>query len=768
MKSVFLSITTFLLLNTAVFAQNESLPEDSSEPPVTYNKKELDSLLLELRKEFYNANYEIIIEHAPGLIQNAVQINAPQTEERLISALGNAFIQFDEHENAYNLFNQSLNRAKKKKDTFSILSAYINLGNTFIFKEPEKAIKYFEKGTEYLKAERNQAEINFSDRASFILHNNLAELYVGIKKPKKAQYYLDESQSLLSLPSLAPAKEEYTATGYHIQGAIDLLENRYDAAISNSHKALSDGEGLLDENYVINAYKVLLDAYGKTGKYKELSDIRIPYDSLKDKRYESEKIRQQQIANSKFNLEKYKQELRETQLAGELSQQKASKNKLLFIFSAILGGVLALLIGVLLFAGYKRNHLLSDLRKKNHQYLGAKEVSEQLARSNTRFLSTISHELRTPLYGIIGLSSVLMKNDKLDDESLEEIKSLKFSADYLLALVNDVLHINKFESEEGRKLQNDHFILNNLIQNIVQSFEFNNQKNNNSVQVDIDSRIPEVLLGDKMKLSQVLMNLISNASKFTEDGDISISMKLDNKNDDTIGILFSIEDSGKGIPLDEQNKIFDEFTQVKTDNSQGGTGLGLPIVNKILHILDSKLQFKSAEGVGTAFSFLLQLKESSMEHVQSAVVLPNSDALKGKHILIVDDNKINQLVTQKVLAQYEIQYAVANDGVEAIEKVKEHAFDAVLMDINMPRMNGFDASKEIRTFNKVVPIIALTATIYDGIHEKLSYCGVDDAIVKPYDTEMLLKALTKHICLQKRYPFGTVSSAIGETIKYSG
>ncbi|MBS9463943.1 response regulator [Flagellimonas sp. 389] len=752
MKCLQFFTVAFLIAFGFALAQDKSLDQYLAEAPL-FNEEELNQKLLGLRKDFYNANYENIIEEAPQLIQNAILINSPRIEQRLTSVLGNSFIQFDEHENAYDLFSKSLKRAAAKKDTFSIISTYINLGNTFIFKDPEKAIQYFKKGTYYIKPNKNgEDESGFNDIASFILYNNLAELYVGIKSPKQAQRYLKKSQQLLSLPSLASQENEYRAAGYYIQGAIDLLEKRNEDAISNAQKALSLGKDLLDENYLINIYEILIDVYANSEKYKELNTIRVPYDSLKNKRYEKEKIRQQQIASSKFNLENYKQELRETQLANELSEHKASKNKLLFIFSAILGGVLVLLLVVLLWARHKRNHLLVDLREKNQKYLEAKDKSEKLAQSNTRFLSTISHELRTPLYGIIGLSTVLMNNDELE-KCHEEIKSLKFSADYLLALVNDVLHINKFESEEGRKLQNEDFSLYNLIQDIVQSFEFNNQKNNNSVHVDIDSQIPKMLFGDKMKLSQVLMNLISNASKFTQDGSISITAKLDKKDDDAVAVLFTIADTGLGIPLEEQDKIFDEFAQVENHKGQGGTGLGLPIVNKLLQILDSKLFFKSSKGDGTTFSFSLKVLESDMKSIPKTQEKINSKSLKNKYVLIVDDNKINQLVTQKVLALYNIRYAVAGDGLEAIEKAKNDTFDAILMDINMPGMDGFDASKAIRNFNTTIPIIALTANSNETMEETIYDFGIDDTVAKPYDTEILLKTLSKHIYPDEKYPF---------------
>lgn len=700
--------------------------------------EQIDSLIPVIRKYFYESDYEKVVELTPSLIERATALEGDETASRLRSALGNAFIRLDDSNGAYALFNESLELGIQKKDTLGILSSYLNLGNTFFFNNAERSIHYFEKGLSLAE------KTSDNNTVLFIAHNNLAELYVREENPSKAQYHIEKAKKLLNLKGLEDRKEEYLSTVKYVEGAIFLLRDQPREAVASVNTSLEIGEGKIDENYLISNYQVLMSAYDKLGRYEELNEIRKIYDPLVNKRYEAEKIRQQKNATSRFNLDKYKQELRASQLENELALQKAAKNNLLLKTSYGIAGILLLLLGFLLYVRYKRNKLLADLKIKNKQYLAAKEKSEKLTKSNTKFLSTISHELRTPLYGIIGLSSVFLDDPKLKSHK-DDLNSLKFSADYLLALVNDVLNLNKFSSEEGERLHKTNFKLGDLIPQIVQSFEFINKKNNNSLAIQIDSDIPQVLLGDKTKISQVLMNLVSNASKFTEDGNIIVQAQLKDKDSSKASILFNITDTGQGIPEEEQANIFKEFTQVETYTVQQGTGLGLPIVNKILNLLGSKLSLESEPNVGSTFSFLLTLDIGSADAVETQIDLSGYGKLKAKRILIVDDNKINQVVSQKVLEQHGMEHKTASDGAEAVAAVKEGSFDAILMDINMPVMNGIDASIAIRTFNTSTPIIALTATNYKKGTNELENYGINDSIVKPYKTEDLLTILQEQI-----------------------
>ncbi len=737
-KTVNILLIFFCIFYYPLVAQDLEQTENLDDIPYIYTSVQIDSMFGVLKDYFYKADYDKVIEIAPSIVNNAQDINYKKGERRIMSVLGNAFIQVDDTDGASEYFNKALVRAKKAKDTLSLVSLYINLGNTFIIEDPKQAITYFEKTLEIGNQLKNDVFV-------FIALNNLSELYVGIKDPKKAQYYVDKALPLALYSDAIDEtlRDEYVATVYHVQGGIYLLEKKFDQAITYLLKSMELGKDKYQEETLLGNFKYLLDAYDQTAQYEKLNVIRKRYDSLRDIRYESDKISKQQLARSKFNLDQYEQELKASELEKLLAQQKASESKLLSIFSLTLGGILLLILALLLYVRRKRFILLKDLKAKNSQYLEAKEKSEKLTQAKTQLFSTISHELRTPLYGIIGLSSILLKDPKLKN-NIDDLTSLKFSADYLLALVNDVLNINKLDSQAGQHIQNSNFKLESLIHNITQSFEFINQQNNNSVYIDLDPTIPKILVGDQTKVSQVLMNLVSNASKFTQDGRIDIIVKKQHATNKKVSISFSIMDTGIGIPEEQQERIFEEFIQGTTYSEYEGSGLGLPIVNRILTILGSKLMFESTYGKGTTFSCVLSFSIGTLvDNSEKEDVCIKK--LQDKKILIVDDNKINQLVTQKVLEQHGMLHGVAKNGLDALEKVKEQSFDAILMDVNMPVMNGLDSSREIRNIGLNTPIIALTAINTINPEKDFGTYGIDDAIVKPYRTEQLLELLVKHI-----------------------
>jgi len=698
-----------------------------------FTKTEIDAFIPNIIELFNESSYEKIIEIVPHFINNAQRLEEEELEKRLKSILGNAFIQVDNIEGAEEIFEASLKEARQANDTYSVIRSLNNLGNTFFENNPDRAIAYFKEALAI------NFEIEDKVMFDFISNNNLAELYVIKKNATEAQRYLNHAKELIKQHDFNGRKKNFEGTVYHVQSGIYLLQNKPKEAIEAIQKSIKIAGDEQDDNYKINNYKNLMKAYESLGAYKKVNDIRKTYDMLVEKRYEEDKIKQQKNANSRFNLDKFKQELRASKLENELTLQKAAKSRILFQTSLILAAIMLLFIASLLYLRKKRKKLLDNLKSKNKQYLLAKKKSQKLARSNTKFLSTISHELRTPLYGIIGLSSVFLEDPNLKSHE-EDLKSLKFSADYLLALVNDILNLNKIDSKEGARIQKTNFKLQQLIPHIIQTLEFINKKNNNTIKTIIDPNIPNTLLGDKTKISQVLMNLMSNASKFTEDGTITIEIVLKGQNKDVNTILFNIIDTGQGIAKDKQTIVFNEFGQVGAISTHQGSGLGLPIVQKTLHILDSKLLLVSSLNEGSTFSFTLDVETGSDINLETQLNITGYAQLKDKKVLIVDDNKINQLVTKKVLEQYGIKNESASNGQQAVNAVKNNSYDFILMDINMPVMNGIDASIIIRQFDSITPIIALTATNYQNKNELADH-GINNSILKPYKTENLLDML---------------------------
>lgn len=384
-----------------------------------------------------------------------------------------------------------------------------------------------------------------------------------------------------------------------------------------------------------------------------------------------------------------------------------------------------------------------ELTQKNKELELSKEKAEEASKLKSQFVSTITHELRTPLYGVIGITDMLVDEHKDLAES-PHLKSLKFSAKYLLALVNDVLQINKIE-ENRITLEKMTFNLNDEIEFIINSLSFLAKKQNNKMNVVIDPNIPEFLIGDKLRLSQIVINLISNALKFTNNGTVTISADLIDVKDKTNFITFTVTDDGVGIAEENQQKIFDKFVQVgRKEVDYQGTGLGLSIVKQLLGLFNSTIHLKSELGKGTTFNFTIAF-ESDLKKTNAIISAINVDLTSRQFfkILIVDDNKINLLITQRTIEKFNYQCNTALSGEEALKILDSETFDVILMDINMPVLNGFETTKLIRQKGIKTAVIALTAFDKEEVTEEAISAGFDDIVSKPFDVKQLYRVINE-------------------------
>lgn len=387
--------------------------------------------------------------------------------------------------------------------------------------------------------------------------------------------------------------------------------------------------------------------------------------------------------------------------------------------------------------------------KKNQQFMGAKEEAERLSRAKSDFYSEISHELRTPLYAVIELSRLLLRENVNPNHKLY-LESLNFSGSHLLSLINNVLELNKVESGKI-KIELVEFNLKNLLSNIIESIEYALNDSKNVLHLNYDERIPMLLYGDSLKLSQVFINLISNAIKFTDRGNIYVNASFVTDNIDSITILFEVKDDGVGIPKEKQGNVFEDFYQenTKTEHSYKGTGLGLSIVKRFVNAMESEIIMKSEEKKGSSFSFELVVFKSSSsvsKHLETKSMLAE---IQNQNILIVDDNKINQLVTKKILDQIGAKSTVKSSGEEAVEAVLDERFDCVLMDINMPGLNGYEATALIRKFDKHTPVIALTASSTEDVKLNIGKFGMNGYVLKPFLKSDFIEAIYSAIYVKE-------------------
>ncbi len=420
---------------------------------------------------------------------------------------------------------------------------------------------------------------------------------------------------------------------------------------------------------------------------------------------------------------------------------------LIILFSVTLITILTLLT----FSLYKINKIRAKanflLQQKNTELIVAKEKAEKANKTKTQFLSNITHELRTPLYAVTGLTHLLLEENPTANQK-EHLNSLRFSGEYLLSLINNILDLNKLEANKVN-IEVTLFNLKKRISDVIIALNKAAQDRNNKVNFYFDDNIPNKIKGDSLKVSQILINLVGNAIKFTRDGIISIRVNfIEELENEKIRLYFEIEDNGVGISEDKREEIFGSFNQESQEINRmyGGSGLGLSIVKNLLELLGSDIKLESEYGKGSRFFFELDFEKvegTELSTQKQALKEINFGLLKNKKILIVEDNKINQLITRKILEKQGVTCDVANNGDIAVDKAKNLNYDLILMDIHMPGISGVEATKLIRKFDMRTPIIALTAVTLEDHLEEFFANGITDVIPKPYKTEEFFEKLQK-------------------------
>jgi PAS domain S-box-containing protein len=369
--------------------------------------------------------------------------------------------------------------------------------------------------------------------------------------------------------------------------------------------------------------------------------------------------------------------------------------------------------------------------------------SENAVKSKQQFLSNMSHEIRTPMNAIIGFTKVIL-NTELTSKQREYLTAIKMSGDTLIVLINDILDLAKVDS--GKLIfEKTPFKLAASIKTMLHLFEAKFLEKNLELIVNYDSRIPEVIMGDAVRLHQIIINLVSNAIKFTSEGSITIGVQKLSKTDDIIIIEFSVADTGIGIGKNNIDKIFENFQQAHSQTSRiyGGTGLGLAIVKQLVEAQGGSISVKSVENQGSVFSFILQFDKAHGATVLDIDTVELVDYnISGTKVLVVEDVELNQLLMKTLLDDLGFECDIVGNGKIAIESLERNHYDIVLMDIQMPVMNGFQAADYIRnTLQLNIPIIALTADVTTVDLEKCKTFGMNDFIAKPVDDRKLFNKI---------------------------
>lgn len=650
--------------------------------------------------------------------------------------LGKLYFDLKKYNEAQNYFEQSFLLNTKNPPDFNTFKAIYFVGYCAIEK------KDWDKASlSFAKADNSPITPTLKKKVNLLLLRK-AKLYFSNNQYDVAAVNFDR---VLANSDPTTEKDNIEAV-YFYNGMIALQNKKYPEALALLEKALALNKTTKNlkskENILLQLSKC----------YKGMRNFDQAYSYLEE--YHLLKMHLAEIINAKQNQENFKQFKRDEAYKAIIKKNKEQQqaedankySKLINILAIALITILSLLSLSLYKNNIIRNESNKLLKEKNQELIVAKNNAEKASKARAEFLSTVSHELRTPLNAINGITHLLLE-EKPKKSQLNYLASLQFSGNYLATFINEILEINKIESNKI-ELESISFHLRELLENIQSSLNKFALTNNNEFNLDFDESIPDYLIGDPTKLSQVFLNLVNNALKFTQDGKVTIVAKTIKSREDKMKINFQIIDTGIGIPKDKHELVFENFSQgsVEINRKYGGTGLGLTIVKKLVKVLGGKIKLISEEGKGSNFSFSLPFKiAKSLEEAPEKETNYDAEQLKSKKILLVEDNKINQMITKKMLENKGIVCIIIDNGEDAVKLMHNHEYDLVLMDVHLPGINGTEATKQIREFDNAVPIIALTAISLDENRETLLSYGMNDVITKPFIPEEFYTIISKYI-----------------------
>ncbi|MGJ8667447.1 MAG: ATP-binding protein [Patiriisocius sp.] len=574
---------------------------------------------------------------------------------------------------------------------------------------PKVAVNYYNAGI----SEYKKYELKFLE-ASALINKAVALLEIDEEENENTNYTTDAKVTLDDAMTIIDANN-YTKLkidSYKIKSEIALKEENYEDALTTFKEFTRKNDSL--NLVIIDAISISNEEESKVGALTKI------------------------IEENELNLAE--------------NERSEKFNKMTNGMSIAIIAILSLLTLSL----YKNNNLRAKannlLQDKNTELQLAKEKAEKASLAKAQFLSTITHELRTPLYAVTGLTHLLMEENPKEYQK-EHLNSLKFSGEYLLSLINNILDLNKLEANKV-EVEKTSFNLKKRIKDVLVALKTSADDKKSKLVFDFDNSIPEKLLGDPVKLSQILINLIGNSVKFTQNGEVAVRVKKLDQKGRIVKLHFEIEDNGVGISKKKQKSIFETFSQgsLQINRKFGGTGLGLSIVKNLLELMNSKINLESQLGQGSKFWFNLDIEVSDNKDNETGKMIEKSEIdyafLEEKHVLVVEDNKINQMITKKILEKNNMICQVADNGMDAIELIKNNIFDIVLMDIHMPGISGIEATQKVRLFDEELPIIALTAVTIDENLDSFYKAGFNEIIPKPFKPEEFFEKI--YLTIHKR------------------
>ena len=670
------------------------------------------------------ANYDNSLENTLAALNILERANCCAGQKiAILNILGIIYTKTDEPEKAL----EYLEQAKMLIEKTGIKSQETNVNNNIgiIYlnqKDYKTAEPYFHKAYE-ISLEAEDRPDNFA--------MGLGDFYVTSGQYAKAKPYLEKV-----IPNFNKRKD-HSQEGL-AKGLLGIAElglgnsNRALNLFTEADQIISMSDHEVNKQEIFNKMSV---ACYQNGFYKEAFNYSNKLRNVEQGIFQNEK--QEKLLSLQTELETKQKE----QEIIHLKKQKEVSSKM-FLMSSLVG-ILSVLMLLGLWYAY------SLLRKNNGALTKAKERAELAAKSKAEFLATMSHEIRTPMNGVVGMANILSEEDPRPDQK-ENLDILKFSADNLLNLINDVLDLAKIESG-NIELEQNGFDLKDYCKKAFAVFKNGNSKSNIDLKLDLNiDSISNQVISDQLRLNQVITNLINNAVKFTKQGSVTLRVTKVGLDKDSTRVKFEVIDTGIGISKEKQQTIFEKYQQAESDTSRlyGGTGLGLNISKEIIELFGSELKLESEIGQGSNFYFEIDFQLGEKLNLSKPVITAatGEGKLNGMKILLAEDNKVNQIVAKRILVGWGIDLTIAQNGQEAVEQATAHHFDLVLMDIQMPIMDGFEATDNIRQLPGTkgeTPIFAMTASAFTS-KEKSKGHKMNGHISKPFNPDELLTIISQY------------------------
>ena len=748
---------------------------------------------------------------------SALKVRNELKEEKGIATsknnIGKVFFLQQDIENAIDNLSTALEMRMKVNDMEGGAETHKNLADVFLFKKLYgKAKEHYRKAMD-IKIELNDLE-GASSIASF-LGKIVTDL--GDSEGALVYYTmsLDLNNSLGNVNNIARDYNDI-AVAYYNQGSYEEAMESNETALSIRQK-LNDSLGLAETyknlglNYMAmdekseatdylkksvnmlqamgnvpgtqTIYKSISEAYVKMKDYKNAYRYQVAFSRSRDQLFSEEKSRAMMELTTKYESEFAAEKQQAT--IESLEKDKAYQTRMGYFLMALAG--LAVMLLIVLFMSYRRkqrdNQLLTAKNKEisaqkeeidtknvelneknasldqlNHKLVSEMAERESLEKSSfarDRFLATMSHEMRTPMNIIIGLTHLLLEENPRPDQ-IEHLRTLQFSANNLVVFINDVLDFSKIEAGK-LTLESRVFKPGQTLEEIRDRFLLPARDKKLDFNYNIDKKIPEELMGDPTRLNQIMTNLIGNAIECTEEGSVDVSVVLSELANKNASLVLKVSDSGEGMDTEKLEEMFREFSRNPKDIFEGyeNADLGLAITKRLVDLQNGKIEVDSSPENGTTFTVFLPFRVPEANELKKETKADASSYshLAGNKILLVEDNRINQLVVAKMLRKLGIEITTADNGFEALEAFEHSYFDLVLMDIQMPGMDGYRATAEIRksmdSRKRDVPIIALTASAFLTEKEKAKLFGMNDHVGKPFGPDDLLEKISNCLHVYK-------------------